>query len=35
MISSAVGAAGSDEGWMSAVRSQIGNQASLDARNYG
>jgi uncharacterized protein (TIGR00288 family) len=37
MIGAAVDAAGADEGWanLSAVGSQIGNQASLDPRNYG
>lgn len=37
MIGSAVDAAGGEDGWanLSAVGSQIGNQASLDPRNYG
>ncbi len=37
LLRSAVEAAGGDEGWahLGAVGSQIGNQASLDPRNYG
>ena len=37
MIGSAVDSAGGEDGWanLSAVGSQIGNQASLDPRNYG
>jgi uncharacterized LabA/DUF88 family protein len=37
MLRNAVDAAGGDDGWahLGAVGSQIGNQASFDARNYG